>query len=235
MSKKLPKNARILITLDNGAVVRMRAVSPMLISKIDEAVAARWEAEGRALAEKPTYTVTTAAGVDETHEHDAVSIAEVEDPEIRAGLEAQLAKAEEDVKAFGRTRSSLLIDIAVLESLEVVEGPSIEKWTKLRTRMGLPIPTDEDELKLAFVKEYILTSATDMGSIITAMLEVTGVKKESVDAAKANFRDQVEGRQEPEGSADPAVEVDVLAGEPVLGADGGEVLGEVAEPVLGGE
>ncbi len=101
MSKKLPKNARILITLDNGAVVRMRAVSPMLISKIDEAVAARWEAEGRALAEKPTYTVTTAAGVEEIHEHDAVSIAEVEDPEIRAGLQAQLGKAEDDAKAFG--------------------------------------------------------------------------------------------------------------------------------------
>ena len=235
MSRKLPKNARIIITLDSGAQVRMKAVSPMLISKIDEAVQAKWTAEGRTLTEKPTYTVTTAAGVEETHEHDKASIAEIEDPEIRAGLEAQMSQAEEDLKAFGRTRSTLLIDIAVLESLEVVEGPSIEKWTKLRKRMGLPIPEDEDELKLAFVKEYILTSATDMGSIITAMLEVTGVKKESVDAASANFRDQVEGRQEPEGPAAEEGSVDIRAGEPVLGALGGEGVGETPEPVLGGE
>lgn len=228
-SRKLPKGARLLITLDNGSVVRMHAVSPMLISKIDEGVQARWKAEGRTQTEKPTYTILTAAGVEEIHEHDAQSIAEIEDPDIRAGLEAQLRKAAEDEKAFGRTRSQMLIDIAVLESVEVVDGPTIEKWEKVRARMGLPIPEDEDERKLAFVKEYVLTSAADMGAIVTGMLEVTGVKKEAVEAASANFRDQVEGRPESGGAEAGEEPVDVRAGEPVLGAVGGESLGEAAQ------
>lgn len=231
MGKKLPKNARILLTLDNDSVVRMHAVSPMLISKVDASVEERWKAEGRTRTERPTYTITTAAGVEETHEHDAQTIAEIEDEVERAAVQKQFDQAAADQRAFGRSRSELLIDIAVLESVEVVSGPSMERWEKLRRRMGLPIPDDEDDRKLAYVKEYILTSATDMGSIITAMLEVTGVKKEAVEAANANFRDPVEGRPDTDGAGGGAAEegeLDVRSGEPVLGADGGEILGEAA-------
>lgn len=229
---KLPKNARLIVELDNGSKVRLRGVSTMLIAELEQGVLDRWADEGRQMTPAPTYTITTAAGVEEIHAHDSASISEIQDEAERAAVLAQLHKSQADEIDYRRQRTMSMIDLAALECVEVIEGPAIEQWEKRRKMLGRHVPTDPDERQLAYVKEYILTTTRDMTTVITGMLEVSGVSKESVDTATANFRSEVEGRTEAGGSADQAAEVDIRAGESVLGAAGREGLGVDAQAVL---
>lgn len=176
MFDALPDDARSLLTLDNGAQVRLRAISPALIQGVTDAIRERWAQQGQILVDLPTYCRTAfECGTTFTLTAHVIETSEVDESERELAL-AALHKAEDIAARFEHDRRKALIKLCFdREAVEVVSGKSIEAWEKIRRRMGLRIPADEDDRKIAYVLEYIISTPRDVQSILLRVLELSGV------------------------------------------------------------
>jgi len=174
-----------ILTLDNGARVRLRALALELIASVRTTVEARWLTRGQWIVECPVYTATPVAGgvtFTFTMKIDECAIETYEecggvDMEHQHSLEAR-RQAGETEAAFERERVELLIRLCVREAVEVVTGPSMAAW--VRRRMGRTIPTDVDDRKIAYVLEYVITTPRDVQSILRGVLELSNPAHNSV-------------------------------------------------------
>jgi hypothetical protein len=209
------REERFVVTTD-GRRIAVRPVAPVMIARIQLAAEKELRKAG-VVTDKPTYTVTTVAGVVETHEHDEKSIQSPEEKEAWV----KYLHGQKRLEALSNERTT---KYALLEGL-VIEPPSPE-WAEGMQFFGVEMPTNPRDLKLQYIETEVLRTPEDMANAAMKILHlsVAGVDPEALAAAEASFRGKVE-----RNSAKPvAPDAGTLGVQPRL-PDGGDRQG--VEPV----
>lgn len=172
-------------TTSTGRVVKLQAVSPLLLDRIPHSLEKEWKRLGKALPKKPVYFAQTMGGGLEPNEHDEKSLTTDEDK--RAWAEWQKAQAEWDAETNRRVLYAILLE-GVLD-----EHPT-PQWEARQRAIGLDVPDEEFEKQLAYVQTEIIRTSDDLTGIVRAVLELAGVKGELTATAVETFPGAVEGQ-----------------------------------------
>lgn len=133
----------------------------------------------------PTYIVTTATGVAETHEHDDVSILDTKttDAEREAWAEYQATKAAHEAKY-----QESFIKLMLTRGIQVYM-PDLDAWATEQTWLGIDVPDDIFERKFHYVWTEILGDPLrDIQGILLAIGQASGVPEEAITEAEATFQ-----------------------------------------------
>lgn len=171
-------------TTTRGRAITILPMPPMMREHLRSALAAEWEEAGHPLPEKPTYVLKTAAGDEETHEHDEQSVAQ-------AGADAKAAwQAWQDREAeFDNELKLRTIKAMIIDCLEFEIDPT---WAAKAKAKKMRVPADEWERKIFFAETEVIGSGEDITTIIETAAKLTGVDARMVDAAHDSFRGGLE-------------------------------------------
>lgn len=167
----------------SGVTLTLSAFPPLAQAALREALESEWEAEGRTIPARPTYTLTTAAGTTETHEHDEQTLKD--NPEAQAAWEAwqSLTRAFE-LELRARTMRSIILDC-----LEFAENPN---WDKKNKAKRVKVPEDPDERKLFYARTVVLADVQDYVDVMRLTAELAGATEQQLAAVRSAFQHPVE-------------------------------------------
>lgn len=163
-----------------GHAFAITGISPLAFRYVEETLRREWKETGK-LPAPPTYTATNVAGETVRIPHDATT---EKTPEEQAAWDAYVtAQRELDAAISERILNLVLLD-CVLENVEQMRA-----WESKMKALGLPVPEDPAEKKLAFGRMEIIRLPEDVGDLTIAVMRLTpGVEEEAVKAAERQFR-----------------------------------------------
>lgn len=171
-------------TTPTGITVGLTAIPQLQVEMVRSNAVAAWQEKHGKLPDKPTYTITTADGAEETHEHDETTIAE--DPEAKIAWDNwQLQHDLCDTEVNGK-----VMDFFLLRGIKA-DLPANDEWIKQQAYFGLTVPEDPVERRLHYIRTEVLSGPADIGDIMTKIMELSGTPQEVVERAKATFRNSV--------------------------------------------
>lgn len=172
----------------DGRELTIKPVSRILTQLVAAGVR-REMAEAGDPIEPPTYTVTTVAGVVETHPHDETTIQTDEDRV--AWVAYTVAQARMHTEIERRITRAMLVDGVV--GIDDVPTERIAYYKAL----GVEFPDDAGDRKVAFLQMEYLADPEDLTKLWIAIMRLStiGVRGEEVAAAEESFRGPVEGPQ----------------------------------------
>lgn len=171
-------------TTPTGITVELSAIPQLQVEMIRSKTMADWQKEHGQLPDKPTYTITTADGATEVHEHDETTIQD--DPEAKLAWDTwQRMRAE--CEAYVNAK---IMDFFMLRGIKVALPPD-DGWIKQQEYFGIEVPGDPVERRLHYIRTEVLSGPTDIGDIMTQIMALSGTPQEVVEQAKATFRDSV--------------------------------------------
>jgi hypothetical protein len=178
MTKK--QAAKSEFVTEGGMVIELRRIDPVFI---------QWVTRSVTMPEVPTYEVKTFSGRIEKHKMDPESAAETEGG---LALWEQYLKDVAEAEAEQTERS---IRAVLLEGTQRPDPFFDEKWERRMKIIGVTVPDDPDE----YWVQYLTTSltSTDITSLFTAVIRMTGVPEEVIQRAEESFRDSVRDGQRP--------------------------------------
>lgn len=168
-----------------GVTVRVTAEPPLMRIGIKGALEQEWESKGRALPEKPTYTIKTAAGNEEVHEHDEIT--------IKGNAEAEAAWNEwlTSKAAFESQFKEQSIRSTVLECIEFDIDPS---WNAKNKAKRIVVPSDEYERKLYYAYTAVFGHSTDYSEVMIITAELAGATEQQITAIRESFLNPLENK-----------------------------------------
>lgn len=174
----------VIITTD-GREIHLHPVSQVLIQKTTEAVRREMKVAGMPL-EPPTYEIATVAGTVETHVHDETTLSNDEDRAAWAAYQAATAQ-------LGRDTNERVTKLLMLKGVDVADPPP--EWAEDQKWLGIEVPDDPRERKLAYIQSDVLKTPDDIvvATMRIMQLSLTGLPEEDLDAIEAMFRNQMAG------------------------------------------
>ena len=131
---------------------------------------------------KPTYTIGTDDGAEETHEHDEATIAQ--DPEAKKAWDAWQAQ-EAQIDAFANEK---IMRFILLRGVSF-EMPESDDWMEMQKYFGIDVPETGLDRRFHYIQTEVIGSVTDLTGLMSRIMEISGVDEETVAAAQATFRD----------------------------------------------
>lgn len=187
MSKNTPVAPAVktaLYTTTTGQTVELMPLPPLQIQMVQQAASREADEKFGPVPPKPTYTLTTADGAEETHEHDETTVAA--DPEAK--------KLWDEWQRLGQTHEAFtnekVMRFFLLRGVKV-DLPEGGEWEQMQKYFGLSVPEDPIERKLHYIQTELLGSLDDITGMMTSIMELSGVAPEVVEAAKETFRGAV--------------------------------------------
>lgn len=171
-------------TTPTGITVELSAIPQLQVEMVRSKAMADWQAEHGELPSKPTYTITTADGAEETHEHDETTIAE--DPAAKIAWDTWQNK-HALCEAFV---SEKVMDFFMLRGIKV-EMPASDEWIDQQGYFGITVPDQPVARRLHYIRTEVLSGPADIGEIMTKIMSLSGTPQEVVDQAAATFRNSV--------------------------------------------
>lgn len=161
-----------------GFVFKVRGLPPLVLPRLSE---------GIEYPKKPTYSITTASGDIETHEHDETTLVSPEDFDAWDQYKSGMQKAEEEL-------SNRMLTCILIEGIDIDDDIDLTRWEKRQKLMGLPVPEDFEEKLLQYKRAQVIRSAWDIQQLMQIVMRLTGVSEEVVELTKNSFPDQMESR-----------------------------------------
>ena len=174
---------RMFATVD-GRSLTIRPVSQYLAQKTQQAVETRLVAAGR-VPPIPTYSIETASGAVETHNHDATTLETDEDKAAWAAYRAgQLLLQREKAEAATR--------LYLMRGLMIGEPPA--EWLSDMAALGIDLPHGPAELRYEWILMEVLPTPEDLIRAMSAItrLSMSGAAVEDIEAVEASFRRSME-------------------------------------------
>lgn len=205
MSKN--RNERQTYVTAMGKTVEFIGVSPFEINEIQQLVE---------LPPVPTRKIETA--VPGYSEEEPLSEEDLRDDEERRIWTEYVRQRD----AASAKRNELVTNFILLEGIRF-DLDEMEAWKAKRKRWGLPVPDDEKELHLAYVKTAVIGSVEDVNNIVAGVVSKQGVDEATLKSIQSTFQRTV--RRETAGDAAPAQgEVDLQPAH----------VGDESSPLVGG-
>jgi hypothetical protein len=135
---------------------------------------------------RPSYKVTTADGGEQEFPHDETTLTTDEDRAAWEEYKSGLEKAEAEL-------TEKILNEILIEGIDMSsDHPDVERWRNKQILKGMEIPENEDAMLLLFKRSLVACSTEDINEITGIVMELTGVDKERLDAAKRSFQDSME-------------------------------------------
>lgn len=166
-----------------GVTIRVSASPPLMQPALKSALELEWESKGRALPKKPTYTIKTAAGNEEIHEHDEITIKGNETAEA-TWREWLTTKA-----AFESELREQLIRSMILDCVDFEIDP---RWDAKNKAKHVTPPKDEFERKLFYAYTAVFGEAQDYSAVMIISAELAGATEQQITAVREAFRNPLE-------------------------------------------
>lgn len=180
----------VLVTTE-GRELRLRPVSQLLIQKIKGAVERELRAEGLPL-DPPTYKVTTVTGETETHVHDETTLADEKTTDEERAAWAAYQAAQARLAAETNERA---LKVLLLKGMDAPDPPP--EWIEEQEYLGIELPADRRELKLAYIQTEILVTPGDIADCTVKILQLSmaGMPEADIAAVEDLFRGRMAGHQ----------------------------------------
>jgi hypothetical protein len=160
-----------------GITVTLKGVPPLLVPRIQKSIK---------FPEKPTYTVKLVTGDEQTFEHDEKSLTT---PEDKAAWEKYIEDQKTDEQELSqKTMNAILVEGVSLDETKL----DLVRWKKRQEMIGVPVSDDVEEMLQHYKETEVVKNNADMRHIMERVMAITGVSKESIEAAKASFPGDVE-------------------------------------------
>lgn len=184
----------------SGHRITLSGINNMLLQRVGMTVE---------FPEVPKYSVETAYGDVEWHDHNETTLETDEDKEAweqyqQEHLKAQYQQVENVTK--------LLLTRGV-----IADVPDEAKWRQEQEFFGIELPSDPMELRMHYITTEVIGSEEELVEMLDVIMELSNIPREVLDAAQESFRSGVEAEQEPARDA----------------TDGGDEVEEVPERQMG--
>lgn len=169
-----------VFTNSAGRRFEIVGVSPLTLRYLDESTRSDWKKSGR-LPPCPTYEVENAAGEKIRLPHDDKT---EKTPEEQEDWNAYVdANRRMDAEI-----SEKIINLVLLDCVSVAPEDMASWQSKMRA-LGIPVPEDEAERKLAYGRTEVIRTPEDVADLLVAVMRLTpGISEEAVKAAERQFR-----------------------------------------------
>lgn len=154
----------------SGVQLRLKAVPPMLIDQVRGAVP---------FPKPPTYQVTTVAGSVEEYPHTPDTLTTDQEHAAFADYLARRQQAEAEIN--GR-----VLDLFLYRGIDL-EVPD-NGWAEDQAFFGVQVPDDPRARKIHYLKTEVFTTGEDLVGFTLAMMNLTGVRQEVLDAVESSFQ-----------------------------------------------
>lgn len=159
-----------------GEQYEIRGLPPLLMADIYVSIT---------LPKKPTYTVITASGDTEIHDHDESTLVTPEDRAAWAEYLDALSKADAEV-------SNRLLTCVLIDGVYIPDDIDLARWERRQILKGFTIPEDFEEKLLAYKRSSVVRSKEDIVRLLSSVISITGISEEEIESAKKSFPDQLE-------------------------------------------
>ena len=176
-------------TTSMGMAVKVRAANPYLVNRVEDDVRAEWAAAGKALPTVPTYTVETAGGEKEVHEHNPTTLTTDEE---RAAWQHYLRTRETFYREVIARQKRIILARCVL-----FEMPADQAWAEAQTALQIPVPAAGEARRLHYLETEVIGSLADVDVIIELAQLASGVTKAAIAAAERSFPADAPGTPAP--------------------------------------
>lgn len=186
-----------------GEEYQVRGLSPLLPSKLMEQVKQEIIKRHGSLPTVPTYTVTTASGETETHDHNSTTLVvegdEEQTKENQKVWSEYLDKQSELNRDYNaRIMKSVLLGVQAIPTAE---------WRDDMRMMGMDVhPEGSAEERYLFIETHVIQTPEDLSGLTTLVFKRAGIiPREGSAEVEATFRGYVErafveaGRAESQG------------------------------------
>jgi len=181
-AEKMGKDAPKTFTSEAGLEIEIKAVDPIFVQSVLRSVR---------MPPKPTYTTHTSSGREETFEMDEKAAEQTEGgKELWKSYQTALNEATQE--QADRSMRAVFFEGTVSQA---VADPS---WERKMRIIGIQPSFDKDERWV----DYLLMSLSmdDVISLANAIMAVTGVDEELIEAAEESFRGSLQPEsEEPDG------------------------------------
>jgi hypothetical protein len=174
------KEKRATFVNSEGVTVHLKSIPPLTIPRISESVT---------FPEKPIYTITTASGDVEVHTHDETTLTTEEDK--KAWEKYLLDNQEAEQELTQKILRAILIQGVVVDPA-VLETEEFQNWKMEQELMGIPVSDNKASMLLQYKETFLAYDQEDIQSIMSLVMELTGVDEKELALAKASFQDSVE-------------------------------------------
>lgn len=157
-------------TTERGHVIRFRGIAALL----DKLQAAH------KMPEPPTYEVSTATGIKESHPLDEKSANTPEEKEQLTQYQIKLAAAQLEYYR-ANVRLNLMYGVEV-------EMPQDDLWVKRQEFFGMKVPSEPLEREMYWRETELYGSAQDLHNILLGVSRASGTDEETLAAMAESFR-----------------------------------------------
>ena len=177
--------AKHVFVTASGVQLRLRPISPFLLSEMNAQILKKLEEEGL-VVECPTYETKTATGIVEVLNHDATTISTPEEKEA-------WGKYQDYITLMSKRLSESSLKIMMLKGTENCEVPP--EWVAEREWMGLAVPTNPLDQKLEYLQTEVFNSVADMKRFFVEVVKLSsqGAPAETITALEKSFQRALEG------------------------------------------
>jgi hypothetical protein len=178
------------VTTSTGITITAVPVDPLMFQTIINSVK---------YPKKPTYNIKTEL-VDETHELDWTVVEQEDDAALQLEYKQKLTAYEQETAAADNALQMKILKYVISKGVDA-EIPSEGDYTDLQDFLELTPSTNRLQAKYDYIVSTVIGCDVDIKLIMDAVMEVTGVPQESLDAARASFRIEVDQEQDAEDTA----------------------------------
>jgi len=181
---------RYEFTNSAGETYQVRGLSPLTPHKLMTAARAEYARDGKTLPELPTYTVTTAAGDTEVHEHDESTLIDEKDPELTKNNQKEWQEYIKGVSDVNTIYNKKIMRTVLLS----VDAEPTQAWRDEMKFIGADAPAENSvEERYLFIETHVIQSASDLSRLTTMVFRAAGIITEAATAdVEATFQRFVE-------------------------------------------
>jgi len=142
----------------------------------------------------PTYEVELADGTKLPYEHDKGSITDpnTTDAERRAWAEYQAALADQQKHSSTKMMDLFMVRGTIIDEEVINSG----QWKVMQKYFKVKLPEDPFDLKIHYLRTELLTTTDDIYGLMSAIMELSGIDKNILKAAKNSFRGNLRTEQD---------------------------------------
>ncbi len=133
----------------------------------------------------PTYTVATASGEQEVHEHNATTLTTDEE-------KAAWAAYQKTQTAYYHEINGRVIRM-VLARCVIFDMPADSTWANNQALLGIPVPASGEARRLHYLETEVIGCQADVDTIWELAQLASGVTKAAITAAEATFPPGAQG------------------------------------------
>lgn len=165
-----------------GITLDIVGVPMWLLQKLESNLRAEWTSgEFARPLTPPTYEVETVGGGKETHEYDAEALKTAPDEDKAAYAEFLASVAAFNEELRDRT-------LRIVFTYGIVTRAAGDEWAARQRKLFVPVPEDADERHIHWVQTEVLTSPAEAFELMNAVMKLSGVPEEALQAATAAFQ-----------------------------------------------